>query len=255
MQPLSISIVAFHDYDDIKKAITSIVQYTSIPYEMYVFDNSVDDPQKEEFQSFLQVNHVHYVDNHENQGFGKGHNHALEYIDSKYHAIINPDIVIQEDVFGSIFQYLDHHPEVGMVIPKIVDDTGHLQEAYRKEITVFDMFTRYFGRHIFKKRIQDHTLSYMDYSKPFQVPFAQGCFLVIRTNLFRQLHGFDDRFFMYMEDADLSKRINQVSKVMYLPDVEVIHHWQKGSHKNKRLFKIHVQSARKYFHKWGWKLW
>ena len=50
MQPLSISIVAFHDYDDIKKAITSIVQYTSIPYEMYVFDNSVDDSQKEEFQ-------------------------------------------------------------------------------------------------------------------------------------------------------------------------------------------------------------
>ena len=93
MQPLSISIVAFHDYDDIKKAITSIVQYTSIPYEMYVFDNSVEDPQKEEFQTFLQVNHVHYVDNHENQGFGKGHNHALEYIDSKYPAIINTDIV------------------------------------------------------------------------------------------------------------------------------------------------------------------
>lgn len=255
MKLLSISFVAYHDYDDIKQAIESIVNYTDIPYDMYVFDNSMNDPKQREFQQFLDFHHVHYICNSGNIGFGAGHNQSLKYIDSKYHAILNPDILIKEDVFGPILNYMESDDSIGMVIPRVIDDKGQLQEAYRKEVTVFDMFTRYFGRKLFKKRIKEHTLSYMDFSKPCQVPFAQGCFLVIRTDLFKQIHGFDDRFFMYMEDADLSKRVNKISKVMYYPGADVIHRWQMGSHKSLKLFKIHFSSAIKYFNKWGWQWW
>ena len=69
-----------------------------------------------------------------------------------------------------------------------------------------------------------------------------------------KLNGFDDNFFMYLEDADLCKRVNQVSKLMYLPTATVIHKWAKGSHKNKTLFKHHVNSMKYYFKKWGYKL-
>jgi len=90
----------------------------------------------------------------------------------------------------------------------------------------------------------------LDYAKPFEVPFAQGSFLVIKTELFKKLRGFDERFFLYMEDADLCKRVNNVSNLLYCPETFVIHKWEKGSHKNFALFKLHVSSMVKYFLKW-----
>ena len=116
------------------------------------------------------------------------------------------------------------------------------------------MFVRFFCKGLFPGRIRKHTLQDKDYSKPFQVPFGQGSFLVVKTNLFKELNGFDDNFFMYVEDADLCKRVNQVSKLMYFPGARIIHKWEKGSHGNKILFKYHVQSMKYYFKKWGVKI-
>lgn len=87
----------------------------------------------------------------------------------------------------------------------------------------------------------------------FRFLLGRADFLVIRTELFKQIKGFDDGFFMYLEDADLCKRVNEVSKLMYYPGASVIHKWEQGSHKNRKLFKCHVQSMKYYFNKWGWK--
>lgn len=187
----------------------------------------------------------------ENTGFSKGHNYVLPYLDSTYHAIINPDILLEHDALGVIIDYLEKNSDVGMCIPNITDINGNRYNIYRNEVTVFDMFIRMFCRGLFKKRQARHTMQYEDYSKPFQVPFGQGSFLVIRTELFKKLNGFDERYFMYMEDADLSKRVNQCSKLMYLPYATVIHKWNRGSHRNKRLFKYHFNSMIQYFKKWG----
>ena len=118
---------------------------------------------------------------------------------------------------------------------------------------MWDMFIRMFLKGAFKKRQAYHTMQDMDYTKVFEVPFAQGSFLLIRTELFKQLKGFDERFFLYMEDADLCKRLNQISRLCYCPYTTVIHKWEMGSHKSARLFKLHVQSMISYFCKWGWR--
>lgn len=256
---LSVCIVAYHNYDDIENAIRTMEQCTSssISKKVYVIDNgNTPDVEKEnkEFVHFLKnYPDVIYVDAKKNLGFGGGHNKVLQYLDSEYHCIMNPDILFFEDAFKSILRYMDDNKQVGMVIPNIVDEQNHRQLVYRKELTVFDMFIRMFAKNLFPKRIASHTLQDMDYSKPFQVPFGQGSFLVIRTELFKQINGFDDRFFMYLEDADLCKRVNEVSKLMYYPGASVIHKWEQGSHKNRQLFKYHVQSMKYYFNKWGWK--
>ena len=259
MKDISLTIVAYNNFDDIKNAIKSIEEYTSnkIKKEIYIVDNSsLEDNDKVivDFNKFIsKYKDIKYINTHKNLGFGKGHNYVLKDIDSKYHAIVNPDIIIKEDALSKIIKYLDNNNDVGMVIPNMVDEKGNRQDVYRLELTVFDMFIRMFCKSLFKKRQAKHTMQDKDYSKPFQVPFGQGSFLVIRTNLFKKLNGFDDRYFMYLEDADLCKRVNKESKLMYYPDATVIHKWEKGSYKNKKLFKYHLKSMRLYFKKWGYK--
>lgn len=257
---LSICIVVYENYEEAKKAINSMEKCTShdLKKKIYVVDNGANVSEKtlvEDFKMYIRnIRDAEYIDAGENLGFGKGHNKILNCIDSEYHAIVNPDILFCEDAFSKIVNWMNQHNEIGMTIPLITDENGNRQDVYRKELTLFDMFNRMFLKGLFKRRFNEHIMRNMDYTRPFQVPFGQGSFLVIRTKLFKNLGGFDDNFFMYVEDADLCKRVNQVSKLMYYPKAKVIHRWERGSHSNKTLFKYHVESTKYYFKKWGWKI-
>lgn len=256
MYDITINIVAYKNYDDILKAIKSVDEFTaeSINKRLYVIDNSEfsdDNTEKMSFRTEIEkYDFVEYIDTKKNLGFGKGHNYNIDQLDSSLHIIMNPDIILKEDSISKLIRFMSDE-KIGMCVPKMVDQYGKMQLAYRREVTVFDMFVRMFCKNLFKRRFAYHTLQDRDFSKPFNVPFAQGSFLVIRTPLYKKLGGFDDRYFMYMEDADLCKRVNQVSKLVYCPYTTVVHKWEKGSHKNKKLFKIHVQSMIAYFKKWG----
>ena len=76
--------------------------------------------------------------------------------------------------------------------------------------------------------------------------------MFLRTDILRKVGMFDERYFMYAEDLDLCRRIGEVSKTMFYPNVTVYHEYEKGSYKNKRLLKYHICSVIKYFNKWGW---
>ena len=257
---ISIAIVAYQNYDEIKDAIKTLESFTDagLSKKIYIVDNGSACSSPDDISAFLSYIHgfedVTYISAGQNLGFGRGHNYVINQLDSKYHVIMNPDILFCEDALSKIIQWMDAHPDVGMVIPEIDGENGERQLVYREELTVADVAIRFFFKKLFPKRVAKHTMQDRDYSVPFQVPFGQGSFLVIRTELFKELDGFDDNFFMYVEDADLCKRVNQVSKLMYYPGAKVIHKWKMESHHNKVLFKYHVSSLRYYFKKWGYKL-
>lgn len=253
MNDISIAIVAYNDEPDVRMAVESIESHTSekINKHIYIIDNSDTENELEEFaEGFGDVS---YLPTGGNLGFGGGHNFVLEKLNSKFHAIVNPDIILEMDALGALMEFMQDEA-IGMSVPRILDEKGELLAVYRRELTVFDMFLRMFAGGCMKKRQAYHTMQDMDYERPFTVPFAQGSFLVIRTELFRQLGGFDERYFLYMEDADLCRRVNEVSELRYCPGAAVIHKWEKGSHKNGGLFRLHVKSMIAYFGKWGWKL-
>lgn len=254
MKDLTITIVSYHNDADVEKAVESIEKYTpeSIKKQIYIVDNS---EKKESELGNLQKKYpdVTYLVTGKNLGFGGGHNYVLKQLDSKYHAIVNPDIILEEDAFSKLISFMEDE-SIGMCVPRLVNEAGELLAVYRRELTIWDMFLRMFLKNAFRKRQDYHTMQDADYTKVFDVPFAQGSFLMIRTELFQRLNGFDERFFLYMEDADLCKRVNQVSRLCYCPDTKVIHKWEKGSHKSKKLFKLHVQSMISYFMKWGIKI-
>lgn len=255
---LSICIVAYKNYDKVKDAIDSINYYCQkIPKQIIVVDNSDDNfiqDSKQQIQSLKEIKDVVLITPSRNVGFGKANNIALREAKGKYFGIINPDILLIEDSFSKIIEFLDSHKNIGAVIPKLIDKQGKILPVYRRNITLYDIFVRYVNPfHLFDKRREYHTMQEKDYSKVFEVPFGQGSFLVVRTSIMKQLNGFDDRFFMYLEDADLCKRINQISSLVYLPTTQVIHLWAKSSHTNKKLLFIHLNSMVKYFMKWGLK--
>lgn len=261
MKDLSITIVSYHNEEDVKKAVASIEAHTpsSISKQIYIVDNvesGSSENVNEKNQGLAELEQwyadVSYFPTGKNLGFGGGHNYVMGQLDSRYHAIVNPDILLEEDVFSKLISFMEDE-SIGMCVPRLVDEEGNLLAVYRRELTVWDMFIRMFLNGAFKKRQDYHTMQDADYTKAFDVPFAQGSFLLIRTELFKELGGFDERFFLYMEDADLCKRVNEVSRLCYCPDATVIHKWEKGSHKSGKLFKLHVQSMISYFCKWGLK--
>lgn len=254
MTDISITIVAFNDETDVRNAVRSIEEHTAceISRKIYIVDNSTN---HNELSSLAEeYEDVVYENPGVNLGFGGGHNYVLPRLDSRYHAIVNPDILLKEDSFSVLLAFLEQRG-AGMAVPRLLDEEGSLQAVYRRELTVADMAIRMFFSSHFKRRQEYHTMQDMDYGKPFPVPFAQGSFLVIRTDLFRELGGFDSRYFMYMEDADLCRQVNERSSLWYCPDTAVVHKWERGSHKDWKLLRMHITSMFRYFGKWGWKLW
>ncbi len=253
---LTFSIVAYKNYKQIINAVNSINRFTpSYSKEIIVVDNTENETRKnysQEIDQLSKLDNVNLIANKVNLGFGKANNIALHMAQSNFFVICNPDILLIEDSFSKIIPYMEKHPTVGAVIPKLIDKNHKIEPVYRRNLTVYDIFIRYFHPfNSFKKRREYHTMQDKDFTKPFRVPFGQGSFLVVKTNLMRKLDGFDERYFMYVEDADLCRRINQVSILQYFPYTSVVHLWERGSHKNKKLKKWHIQAMIKYFNKWG----
>lgn len=84
------------------------------------------------------------------------------------------------------------------------------------------------------------------------VPSLSGCFMFMRVDVLRKIGGFDERFFMYAEDLDLSRRIGTISDTIFNPNIIVMHGYDKGSYKSWKLLRFHIFSVFKYFNKWGW---
>ncbi len=95
-------------------------------------------------------------------------------------------------------------------------------------------------------------MRFTGYNKQMQVPYLSGCFMFMRTSFFKKVGLFDEQFFLYLEDTDLSRRFQEHGKNIYFPEVTITHEHARGSYKNPKLFYIHSVSAIKYFNKWGW---
>jgi GT2 family glycosyltransferase len=253
---LSLSIVTYNSDADIGKTLWNLTKFwpTTFVCRAYVIDNCSTDLTFERIVPYL--NRVMPIRSEKgNVGFGAGHNLVIPYLESEYHLIMNPDVTLLDDkALPTLVKYLDDHPDVGMVVPQIVNEAGEIQYLCRRDITVLDLLLRFKADSLFMRRQKKHTMQDKDYRHTFDVPIASGCMMMIRTDLFKQLNGFDEAFFLYSEDADLTKRVNQVSRTVYVPDAKICHAWKRSSYKDEKLFRIHLESLVRYFRKWGFKL-
>ena len=205
---------------------------------------------------------ISYFHTGANLGFGRAHNLALHSLarDAEYHLVLNPDVEFHPGALDRLYRYLQEHPDVGLVCPKIQNPNGTLQYLNKRPPTFFDLFIRRFLPHrlvqllpALRRRTERYTMQDIGYDHPVNVPYMSGCCMLFRRSVFCDLGGFDERFFLHLEDADISLRTNQISNAMYCPEATITHLWQRGSHNDLRQTLITLHSAFRFFRKWGWR--
>lgn len=197
---------------------------------------------------------ISYIKADRNGGFGYGHNLAInKYAHlSEYFLICNPDIDFDPIELEKLYN-VAKVSRSGLFSPKIVYPDGSDQFGQRLLPNPLNLFARRFlPKYISQKLDDKYLLKSFTINEPTLIPNVSGSFMLFKSECLLDLSGFDERYFMYMEDIDLSRRCAVKFGVLYVPSVYVIHEHQQASYKNKALLKAHIISAIKYFNKWGW---
>ena len=248
---ITASIVLYHsDRAMVQKAIDSF--QPSSRKHLYIVDNS-----EERTEAYRSLPFTEYIFNGKNEGYGKAHNIAMHKAceaGSKYHVVLNPDVSFDPGVIDTLAQYADQHEDVVYLLPKVVYPDGSLQYLCKLLPTPADLiFRRFLPSSWGKKKNDRYCLKMSGYDKIIDPPCLSGCFMFMRVDAIRKyVLFFDDRYFMYCEDFDLIRRMHRVGKTLYYPYVEIVHDHAKASYKSRKMLMIHIQSAIRYFNKFGW---
>lgn len=247
---VNVSIVTYRTAPEELERCLSCLTSKYIRY-VYVIDNGRDDAISE-----VCVRHgCRYIPN-ENVGYGAAHNIAMRRSmegEADFHLVLNSDVYFAYSAIDSIVEYMSAYTRVGMVQPRILSPDGTLQYSVRRLPSPQDLFCRRFLPHMFFSRRDDrYLLKHLDHNKAFNVPYHQGSFMMISRNALLKSGLFDERFFMYPEDIDLTRRVHRHMLTMYYPEVEVIHCHRAESYRSMRMTWVHIVNMIKYFNKWGW---
>ena len=216
--------------------------------KLYIIDNSPSN----EFKNKIQNDSVEYIYSNKNIGFGKGHNSILHKLTSenKYHLILNPDVRFHPEILEKLVLKMESNESFSMIAPRVLNSNNELLHTARRYPSLFELIFRFLG--IFKKFTIRGEYKNQNHKQSFSPDFVQGSFMLFKTEDLLRLEGFDERYFMYMEDVDICRKIDLSGKrKLYFPATEIIHTHRKGSSKEFRLFFIHISSIIKYFMKWG----
>ena len=236
----------------IREAAESFLD-TDCAVRLMVVDNSPTDDLRSSFDGL----NVFYHYQGDNVGYGRGHNWAVSHAEpSAYHLVLNPDIRISPGTIRSLVQFMEAHPEAGMVCPRILNEDGTDQYLNRRYPSVMDFFARRFGSSIplFRKRLEHYEMRDVGYDALCDVEVMSGAFMFCRAGLLKKLSGFDPRYFLYFEDYDLTRRFQQIGfRTLYYPGAAVTHLWTRGAHKHIGMTMIFIVNMCRYYRKWGWK--
>ena len=249
------SIVLYRNPPAVVRDAASSFLSTDGSVMLYVVDNSPGDALRSAFDGLPVAYHF----NGENAGYGRAHNRAIfEAEPSKYHLVLNPDIRIPAGTVRTLIRFMDSHPDVGMVCPRVLNEDGTDQCLNKRYPSVMDLFVRRFAPHVLdpllKTRLDRYEMRDIGYDRMCDVEAMSGAFMLCRTAVLKKVGGFDPRFFLYFEDFDLSRRIQREGhRTVYCPEASVTHYWTRGAHRSMRMAAIFVVSMYRYFSKWGWK--
>ncbi len=218
----------------------------------------VDNRSDSELGEWAQKESVEYIDPGLNLGFGAAHNRVLRQSKGQFdfHLVLNPDVRFAPEVLPGLVDRWKELETPGVVAPLIRYPDGSIQYLCKRLPHPVDLFARRFLpgflKPMFRAGFEAYEFRRADYLKPMQVPVLSGCFMLFDNPLLEALGGFDERFFLYLEDVDFCRRASQIARNHHHPEFEIVHDYGKDSYRSFRSLRLHVQSAIRYFDKWSW---
>ena len=199
---------------------------------------------------------LRYMAMPENMGYGRAHNIALResaYYRTDLHLVMNSDIRVKAEDIDAMHDWMLMHPEVGQLMPKVLNPDGTQQYLAKRLPAPIDGFGRRFlPAWMIARRNRRYELRDMDLEKPVNAPYLSGCFMLLRTKAAVEAGLFDERYFMYPEDMDLTRTIHRNYLTLYYPAWTIVHAHARSSYKNKHMLRVHIRNMCLYFNKWGW---
>lgn len=198
---------------------------------------------------------VEYIQNAENVGFGKANNQAIERAKGEFCLIINPDTLVSEDTLTTLVRHMNNNEKCGAAGCKILNPDGSFAPESRRSVpTIWSAASKVFGlNNLFPKSrlFGKYYMSWLDEDEPSKIPVLSGAFMFWRTSLLKELNGFDERFFMYAEDIDLSYRVQKTKyHIDYVPQTSIIHYKGESTKKGDlRYIRIFNQALYQFFDK------
>ena len=222
---LSIIILNYHNKNLTKELLKNLVEL-NLPYnyETIVVDNNSHDGIEEVVKRF---DGVIFIQSKKNGGFAHGNNLGIKQAQGKYIMIMNPDLAILSDAIDQLYNYMEEHPEVGLAGPRLINADKSVQYSctsfpdwrlpmYRR--------TSLANTKVGKEWLHRYLMKDFDHYKNDYVPALFGACLIFRKSTLAKVGLLDERYFMYMEDLDWSRRFWQAGyKVAYVGQAEIIH--------------------------------
>lgn len=245
------SIVLYkHTVSEIEPLVRALLAAPNVA-TVCLLDNSPEENHS------LKTLGAEYVFTGQNLGYGRAHNIAIRKSISQgvpYHLVVNPDIrFAAPGIMTELEDYMNENTDISHLMPKIVYPNGEIQYLCKQLPTPMDLiFRRFLPAGWTRRRMERFEMRDTGYDRVMDVPYLSGCFMFLRTKTLQQTGLFDERFFMYPEDIDLTRRIHAVSRTVFYPYVQVVHDHAQQSYKSARMLWVHMTNMARYFNKWGW---
>jgi len=249
IKDLTISIVSYNSLSFLRECLNSILSSPpGVGHEIIVVDNASSDGTDE----FVKKNYpeIILIPNKRNIGFAAANNRAIEESRSKYVLLINSDCMVYKKSLGSLVEFMEKNPEVGIAGPKIVNSDGTIQFSCRRFPSVFNaaahtILTNIFPDNPFSKK---YKLADIGRDNPFKVDWVSGSCMIIRRKALEDTGILDENYFMYVEDLDICYRMWQKNwEVHYYPEAEIMHHIAGSSGSGEIKASFRMQKSVFYF--------
>jgi GT2 family glycosyltransferase len=270
---LTISIVCFNSPKEellalIESTLAAIQQLKPsvnlAPISIFIVDNSVESTLSLQLFSKLQSQldqlnvQLKLIHGQGNIGYGTAHNMVISKVESDYHLLLNPDLFIDSNCLLAGLSYLSENETVVVASPHAEYENGEKQYLCKRYPSVLTFIVRGFLpgflRTLFSRRLQKFEMHDLAEDSPTtDIPIVSGCFMLCRTKALQDLKGFDEGYFLYFEDFDLSLRLSALGKLAYVPAMRITHGGGHAAKKGWAHIRMFASSGIRFFNTHGWR--
>ena len=248
---VSIIIVTYQSENEIRDCLNSIYeQIKGILFEVIIIDNGSIDDTKNILKKYSK--NIMLIENKKNLGYSVANNQGAKLANGEFLFFLNPDSMMTENTLKILISIFQNKPNVGIAAPTIIDNNNDLQISTGGNPNFFTIIYELFGLYLFlPKNLFGYR--YLNFDKECNIidGWVSGSCFLIKKDIFIKLKGFDENFFLYLEDTDLCLRLRSLfgMNIFYTNETSVIHLSGKSSSGNSFLSKLSSYKSKLYFYK------